>query len=230
MGVTLDELLRRFRAGLSEGDTEFFTDQNALDWLNEGQNEVFIDSPFTTQGTWELDQFSVPVNGFAFVVPDACGIPTGAATALVGGGVVRLNYVEPDRLDRMMNGSVIASGQPAFVSYRVVDDGTAMIVWPRPAVQATLFLEGFKVPKRLTTETSMTDLPEHLVAPVILYALWCAKGKDEESAQAREAERKFVGAMNKIAERRMQYQADQHNTVRYRRAVAGWPFFQGRVL
>ena len=228
MIVTASELMRRFRAAMSEGAATYFTEQNAYDWLNEGQNEVYNDAPFTTEATWELDETAVPVGGSAFIAPDACGVPTAAAVRLAGGGLRRLRYAEPDRMDRLTSGSVVATGEPTWVSYGLADDGIVVRIHPAPSTSCSFYIRGYRVPRRMSVEASRLDLPEHLCAPVIFYAVWCAKGKDEESEQAREAERKFVGAMNKIAERRMDRQRDQHNTVRDGRGVARYPYTVGR--
>jgi len=229
VNITTDELVRRFRAALSEGDTDFFTDQNAYDWINEAQDVIFTDAPFTYESVWELDNTALPVGANTFLVPDACAIPTAASMRDTSGNLYRLNYMEPDRMDRITVGTTSMGSVPRYCTYRRVEDGTAIEIWPRPSAQVPLYVQGLCEPKRVEDMESISDLPRPYVQAIIFYAVWCAKGKDEEDQQAREAERKFAAEMNKLAERKMDVQRDQNNTVLYGRQTTriyggGWRY------
>lgn len=223
MSVSLDELLRRVRAQLSENDTEFFTDDNVTDWLNEGQDVIFNDSPFTSKAMWELDATDTMPSGQYFLLDPDCAIPTGLAYRDASGRVRPVDYLEPDRMDRMRRGSS-STGSPRWYTARLTEDGPAIEFFPALSTARPLYVEGFRRPTPLSDSEDRTDLPRHLIPAVIEYALWCAKDKDEETKQAQEHERKFGEHLSKLAERRLQLQADQHNTVRLGRSTR-WPYW-----
>lgn len=217
MSVSLDELLRRFRAVLSENDTEFFTDSNVTDWLNEAQDVIFNDSPFTSKALWEVDSSSTMPGAQFFLVDDECSIPTGMLYRDTSGTLIPVDVIEPDRMDRLRRGSG-SQGTPRWYCVRLTEDGPAVEFFPALSTARPIFVEGYRAPTELGTAEDRTDLPRHLVPAVIRYALMCAKDKDEETKQAQEHERKFGVDMDRLSERRAQLQADQHNTVKYRRS------------
>jgi len=224
--ITAGELLRRFRAAMSENDADYFTDQNAYDWMNEAQAVIYTDAPFSLRATWELDSTNVPPGTSIFLLPEDCAIPTAIAVRRSSGSIYRLNYIEPDRMDRLTTGGTSGAGEPRAVTYRIVDDGPAFEVFPRFSASASIYIEGQKAPTDLAAEDDVSDLPRELTTAVVLYAVARAKYKDEESQQYTQAMQAFGDEMRKLGERRMQYHADQHNTVRDRRPIStrfgGW--------
>lgn len=226
MSTTADDLVRRVRAKLSETDPTYFTEAHILDWLNEAQSVVYTDAPFALRSTWEISDVNVPVGGSIFLLPDECAVPTAVAVRRTSGSIYRLNYIEPDRMDRLTTGTASGSGEPRAVTYRLSEDGPAFEVFPPFNAQASIFIEGLKAPTTLTALTDTADLPTELTQAIVLYAVAQAKYKDEEPQQYQLAIDAFAAEMQKLAERRMQYHADQHNTVRDGRPISarfgGW--------
>jgi hypothetical protein len=222
MSVSLDDLIRRFRAAMSENDPEFFTDSNVTDWLNEAQDVVWADSPFTAKALWEVDSTDTMPGAQYFLCDPDCAIPTGMLIRSTTGGLRSVDYIEPDRMDRLRRG-IATTGSPRLYTVRLAEDGPAIEFFPALSSARALYVEGFRRPTVLAVGEDRTDLPRHLVPPIIKYALMCAKDKDEETRQSQEHERRFGTELDLVSERRMQLQADQHNTVKYRRSNR-WPY------
>lgn len=225
MSVTLDELKRRIRGTLSEGSGDFFTNTNLADWINEAQAVIYSDAPFTNQATWALSNEQAMPYGTVFLVPEDCGVPTGVLVRRSGGTVEPLDFIEPDRMTSLRGGASPTSGNPVWYTVWLTEEGPAVEMYPPLSAATDIYVEGFKVPTLLVNDTDRTDLPRELIPPVVFYALWCAKGKDEEDRQAREYERKFAQSLDNLAERRLEIQAGQHNLVRAGRSLR-WPRYQ----
>ena len=122
-------------------------------------------------------------------------------------------------MDRLTTNSSSSTGDPRWVTYRIVEDGVAVEVYPRFATSMDIFIEGLRAPTIVDSEDDVLDLPTELTTPVVLYMVARAKFKDEEDTQYRFAMGAFAAEMQKLAERRTQIEADQHNRVRSGRAI-----------
>lgn len=224
MSVTLDDIERRVRSRLSESDVDFFTSQNVLDWVNEGQDVIANAVPFTVQTTW---QTLVPPNAVAIQLTEECLQPTGAVLQRGNGAPIRLDYVEPDVMDGWKsNRSTRRTGTANYCTVRTRLFGR-MLEWePTLSVTATLTVEGHMRPRTLAATTDTTDIPSSLAHVIVDYVLWQAKKKDEESGEAEQAQRQFAADLEKLQARRIIEQADQFNRTRGHRGLGrrmfGW--------
>lgn len=195
IGVTLTELMDRLTSRLSEGDTEFFTDANKIAWLNEAQDVICEKVPFTVETTWLTS--TIPNVGM-YLLDDECLHPTGATIRLSGGQLVRLNYTEPDIMDRMKSWA-----------------GGANV----PTQYLDLVVTGHKRPRPLTDSSDRTEIPKYVATPIVDYALAKAKQKDEEMGQHDRGMAEFTTHLEHLQAARMIEQADQNNRGRVYRGI-----------
>lgn len=217
MAVTFDDIERRARGRLSENDVEFFTQQNLLDWANEGQDVIAAAVPFTAQTAW---QAVLPARSTGVQLSDECIQPTGAVMQGSSGIPVRLDYIEPDLMDarKSWRGTPV-TGSTVVCTVRTRLFGRSL-EWDRAFSEPmVLTVEGHMRPRPLVDADSETDIPAWLVHVVIDYMLWQAKKKDEETREADQAEKQFAADMEELAVRRFQAQADQFNRVRWGRSL-----------
>lgn len=224
IGITLAELDRRTRAVLSEAAVEFFTTQNVIDWLNEAQDVISADAPFTAVTVWTMP--AVP-NVPSYLLPTEMIAPVSTSMRDASGRVYRITYIEADLLDQQRSWSTGISGRPRLCTYRMAEDGVALDIWPGPNDSPLdIYVGGYLRPATLTEQTDRSDIPPWLSQTVIKYALYRAKVKDEEQGEADRAYADFQRDLDRLAERRLLIQYDQLNAVRDYRAVGGyrWPY------
>lgn len=198
IGVTLTELMERLTSRLSEDDTEFFTDAYKLAWLNEAQDVIAEKVPFTVETTWQTT--TIPGVGM-YLLNDECLHPTGATIRLSGGQLVRLNYTEPDNMDRMKSWA-----------------GGANV----PTQYLDLVVTGHKRPRPLTASSDRTEIPKYVATPIVDYALSKAKQSDEEMGQQDRGSAEFTTHLEHLQATRMIEQADQNNRGRLYRGITSF--------
>lgn len=210
VGVTQSEITRRVRAKLSEAGARYFTEQNVLDWINEAQDVISSDAPYAVVATWHtVTQRNKP----SYLLPTEAVEPTGALLRVSGPRTYRLSFITPD-VDNDTRGVSWGPGQPETVSYHLDAEGIAVDLWPAPNGAYDLYVEAFQRPLVLTEATDRTDIPAYLVSTVVKYAVAQAKYKDEEMQQYAAMMQDFQKDLDRLAERRLETQADQHPTVR----------------
>lgn len=195
-GPTLAELDRRTRAKLSESGVQFFTPQNVLDWLNEAQDVICDQFPWTLPVLFELKDVkkkcptfllpSTAVRADFFVIRLANGIP---------------HVLEERPSDWMLKRKSFTSavtGTPRYVSFQRTREGIQAELWPLASTALPMFCRVFERPAPLSALTDRTDIPPEVVQPMVLYALWQAKIKDEEPQGVASAERAFEKAMRDL--------------------------------
>lgn len=228
MAVTFEDLERRVRSRLSESDADFFSQQNVLDWLNEGQDVVCTAVGYTLNATW---QARIPAYATAVRLTEECLRPSKLRMVSSTGRSIILDYVDPDQMDRFKTyrTSESAGTTTRFTVIPGVDG--RILVWDvAQSEECELTVWGQMRPRQMTaSSTSYTDLPDHLTHVVVSYALWMAKVKDEEAGQAKDARAQFASDMAELDEDRQRVQAAQFNTVRHGRENTGrlwrwWPW------
>lgn len=194
-GISLTELIQRLTSRLSEADTEFFTTENKILWLNEAQDVICSHVPFTAETTWDVT--IVPYQTF-YLLDEECLQPSAATIYLSGGQPVRLNYTEPDTMDAMKSWM---GGQRVPTQY------------------LQLVVEGNKRPLRLAEDSDRSEIPASLATTIVDYAVGMAKFKDEEIGQHERAMASFSSHLNDLQTSRVFEQFDQHNRSRAYRGI-----------
>lgn len=217
MAVTVEDLDRRTRARLSESDVDFFTEANLIDFFNEAQDVIATHVPFTAQTHWGA---MVPSRATGIRLPEDCLTVTGAVLTDVNGRVIRLDYVEPDQMDRLKTYRTTRLGGTAYrCTVRTRSYGRTL-EWDYAMTEdAMLSLAGHLRPRQMTDSDSVTEVPDHLTHVVVDYAAAMCKSKDEESREYEQAMAKFHVDLEALDINRRIEQADQFNQVRAGRSI-----------
>lgn len=217
MSATLAEIKAAVRRELSEDDSDFFTDAFLVDAANRGQDAIATDCPRAA-----LDAFAtMTVRGSRrYVLPEDCVQPTEAWITPLSGDAYRLSYIEPDLSDTRRRG--VMSRHRGSATYRSTRDGVCVEINPAPSESgATLTIVSHIRPRVLVEDTDRTDIEARFVYILIYFVLGSCKRKDEEDAQADRYRHLYETEMAKLAENETRVQADQHNTVKFRRSIRG---------
>ena len=203
-GVTLSELLGRYRSRLSETSEKFFDATQALYFANEAQDVICAKVPYTAITSHSLT--TVPYRS-EYLLDDSIIHPTGAFIRRSGGQLIRLNFMEKDLMD----------GEKSWgASTRT------------PTQYLELYVEGHKRPTPLTELTDRTDIPAYVVTAVIDYMEAMAKTSDEENAEHTLAMTRFHEKVMDLQVARVKSQYDQWERTRANRRVSfgfAWPYW-----
>ena len=221
-GSTVAALYQRIRSELSENDTDFFTDEDLLDFLNEGQEAIVTACPLAASDSFQ----SQTVSGSGrYLLPPECVQPTATWLADSTGEFYRLDFLEPDLADHRPRWTTRGSTR-GQVTYRPVRDGIAIEIQPVPATTGLdLIVVSHINPRTLTAESDQTDIEARFTYLLVLYALSKCKRKDEETTQADRYATDFQNEMQKLQAKEMIHQADQFNRTRLYRGIqrrGGW--------
>lgn len=217
MSATLNELIASIRSELSEGDAEFFTDADVTRFINQGQDIIAADAPWTC-----IDAFQTfTVAGQAsYLLPPAVIQATGAMLRLPGGSSYRLEYLEPNGIDANRSFTASSTGTPRRVSYRQSALGIVVELWPVPPTTGLELTVGARVrPTPLVAETDRTSFVAICDPVLVSYALARCKRKDEETSQGDRYMTEFGVALANLRAHRMRTQVDKANINLMRRSL-----------
>lgn len=204
IGVTLAELMQRYRGRLSETSTEFFDASQAIAFANEAQDIVCRDAPYTVVVTYGTT--TVPYRA-EYLLPEDIVHPTGAIVRRSGGQLVRCNFYEKDLMD----------GAKSWGA------GTRV-----PTSYLDLYIEGHKRPTPLSADTDYTDIPAYVSNVIVDYMEAMAKTADEEPQQHQLAMARFQQSLMGLKMARLKAQYDQWERTRANRRISqgfGWPYW-----
>lgn len=218
-GPTLSELDRKVRSRLPSEDVAYVSSQNVLDWLNEGQDVICADAPWTVVSGWAIADTAK--NADSYLMPSACIRATAVEVHLASGEPHRLEYMEPDWFDGRKSYASRQTGVPRFVTYRQHFEGVAFEMYPAPSAKLPIYVSGYMRPTPLSLSTDRTDVPFHVAPTLIAYAITQATFKDEENQEFLNARKMFDLGMSTLRSVRLRSQADQANVRRARRSLFG---------
>lgn len=204
IGVTLAELINRYRGRLSETGTEFFDGAQAIAFANEAQDIVCRDAPYTSVVTYATT--TIPYRS-EYLLPEDIIHPTGAIIRRTSGQLVRTNFIEKDIMD----------GEKSWGA------GTRV-----PTTYLELYVEGYKRPTPLAENTDYTDIPAYVSNVIVDYMEAMAKTADEENAQHQLAMARFRESLMGLKMARIRAQYDQHERTRRNREISqgfAWPYW-----
>ena len=225
VGPTLSELDRRVRSGLSESTTGYFSSQNVLDWLNEAQDIISSECPWTVPTVLELSD-TVRYGDSYMMPPEVLRVDT-VEVRLTNGNPVELDLVPPDWLKRKKTFNNRISGTPQKVAIQHEREGVAIEIYPVPAEIRTILVRCYLRPTALSALTDRTDVPPQVAQAMVAYARWQAKIKDEEGAEADRAQSEWVQKMRDLKAERFTAQVRAMTTA-YGKSFYPTPgFFDG---
>lgn len=204
IGVTLAELIQRYRGRLSETGTEFFDGAQAIAFANEAQDIVCRDAPYTAIVTYATTV--IPYRS-EYLLPEDIVHPTGAIIRRTSGQLVRMNFIEKDLMD----------GEKSWGAGRRV-----------PTSYLSLYMEGHKRPTPLSEDTDLTDIPAYVSNVIVDYMEAMAKAADEEETQHQLAMARFRESLMGLKMARIRAQYDQHERTRRNREISqgfAWPYW-----
>ncbi len=220
-GPTLDELIARVRGELSEEDDAFFTDAIVTRALSAGQDDAASKCPWACVATFSTATVD---NSARYRLPIEVIAPTATYVEDSSGNPERMDYDEPDNFDGYGT-RTFRVGWSKKVTYRHSDNGIILELYPTPNVTGrAIHVSALVRPTPMADPTDRTDLHPMMVEPLINYALWRLKNKDEEVTQGKEYRMAYDDAIRDLQARRMLKQADQLNRTRGRRAVSRTTF------
>lgn len=196
IGVTLAELISRYRGRLSETSTKFFDAPQAIAFANEAQDIVCRDAPYTTVVTYGTT--TIPYRN-EYLLPEDIVHPTGALIRRSGGQLVRLNFKEKDLMD----------GDKSWSA------GTRAVTQ-----SLELYVEGHKRPTPLSENTDWTDIPAYVTNVIVDYMEAMAKTADEEPQQHQQAMNRFQLSLAGLKSARLVAQYDQWERTRPNRRIS----------
>lgn len=199
IGVTLAELMARYRGRLSETGTEFFDGAQAIAFANEAQDIVCRDAPYTVIVTYGTT--TVPYRA-EYELPEDIIHPTGALVRRSSGQLTRANFIEKDLMD----------GEKSWSA------GTRV-----PTGYLELYVEGHKRPTPLSEDTDYTDIPAYVSNVIVDYMEAMAKTADEEPQQHLLAMARFKESLMGLKIARLRAQYDQHERTRKNREITWGP-------
>lgn len=205
IGPTLSELDRRVRARLSESTTEYFTSQNVLDWLNEAQDLIAAECPWTVPTTLELSD-TVIYGDCYYLPPEVIRVDT-VEMRLPNGNPVELDIMPPDWMKKRKTFNNRLTGVPRKVAIQHEREGIAIELYPVPSTIRTIYARCYLRPAPLSALTDRTDVPPQVAQAMVSYALWMAKIKDEEQGESDRAQQEFKDKMKDLKAERFVAQA-----------------------
>lgn len=210
--TTRDDLVGLLRSRLSEGDTEFFDDTAVTRFLNESQRRLVSDAPWLVRVSYESEL----VTGQAiYQLPDEVIQAVRTRIQTTSGGWYPATYDDPDTLDELSSYRTTGNGgRPWRVTYRISGRGIALELYPAPSARLAVVVDANIAPGALVNGTDVCDLPDWATTVLVDCAEWLCKKKDEETAQARDAQQTYETHLADLRSTRMRKQADALNRTR----------------
>lgn len=217
---SLAELKSQVRSYLSESGVLFFTEDNLAKWITAAHDAISADCPWVVQTTYQ--RMSIPYVE-SYLLPEDVIAVKATRLKTASGQPYRLDYIEPAEMDQLKQfGRTSASSTSYRVTYRVSLEGIALELFFPLSARVKMFCDVLKRPAVLTSDSDISEIPSYLAPVISEYALWKAKVKDEEPAQADRAHATFLQGLQDLRSRRMGQQVDQMNHTRGRRSLGRW--------
>lgn len=188
--MTLEELIQDCKARVAEEDTSWFTDEDWVRWLNEGQRAV-------VRNTKILERVSETMT-----IPGQSRYPMASDFWLPRLVMFNRNTLRPSTIDNVER--AVSRGTPC--SYMIW--GGEIVLNPSPASTQKLIVYYYAWPCKMVESTDEPEIPEAFHGALVTYAVYRARQADQKLLDAdrlyAEFQNNIMELMDAYAERQVQ--------------------------
>lgn len=199
--LTLEELIIDCKSRAAEEDTTWFSDEDWIRWLNEGQQAVVRNTRILQRS---VDLAVGPAQA-EFPLPNDMWLPR---LVLFDG-----NTLTPISLEDVEQRPAVG-GTYAYVVW-----GDRLRLYPAPSRPGTLTIYYFAWPKRMREPGDVPEIPEAFHGTLVTYALYRQKLADQKPV---EADRLYAEFQNNLLELVGAYSERQEQYHRVRDVMGGF--------